>query len=123
MRFKLGKILAWTPILIGFLLTVFFSLFAIEVLYLDYNFFEKMGVFFLHLIPALIILGSTIAGWRWPGVGAFLFMLFGFGYIPIFNGLPLATYIIISGPLFLNAILFLVSKLFLEPKGYVLSDN
>jgi hypothetical protein len=57
----------------------------------------------MHLLVALVALGATIAAWKWPKIGGWVFVLFGLRFL-----LPMALYaqpwsgLIIGGvPLFL----------------------
>ena len=109
MKGTLEKILYWSPRCLGFLVAIFVSLFALDVFGVGYNFWETILALVMHLIPTFVILIVLGIAWRWEVVGGFLFVALGVLYITLFwepSNLP--AYLIISGPLFLTGILFLL---------------
>lgn len=103
------KILFWTPRVLGILIAIFISLFALDVFTEGYGFWETIVALFMHLIPTAIILLVLVIAWRWEKIGGILFILLGVTYIALFwepDQVP--GYLIISGPLFLVGILFLL---------------
>ena len=103
------KILFWSPRVLGILIAIFVSLFALDVFGEGYSFWETITALAMHLIPTLVILIVLGIAWRWEWTGGFLFVALGVLYITLFwepSNLP--AYLIISGPLFLVGILFLL---------------
>jgi hypothetical protein len=103
------KILFWSPRGLGILIAVFVSLFALDVFAEGYSFWETIGALLMHLIPTFVILVVLGVAWRWEWIGGFLFVVLGVLYITLFwepSNLP--AYLLISGPLFLAGILFLL---------------
>ena len=103
------KILFWSPRGLGILIAVFVSLFALDVFAEGYSFWETIGALLMHLIPTFVILVVLGIAWRWEWIGGFLFVVLGVLYITLFwepSNLP--AYLLISGPLFLVGILFLL---------------
>ena len=103
------KILFWSPRVLGILIAIFVSLFALDVFGEGYSFWETIAALAMHLIPTLVILIVLGIAWRWEWIGGFLFVALGVLYITLFwepSNLP--AYLIISGPLFLAGILFLL---------------
>ena len=103
------KILFWSPRGLGILIAVFVSLFALDVFAEGYSFWETIGALLMHLIPTFVILVVLGIAWRWEWIGGFLFVVLGVLYITLFwepSNLP--AYLLISGPLFLAGILFLL---------------
>jgi len=103
------KILFWSPRVLGILIAIFVSLFALDVFGEGYSFWETIAALAMHLIPTLVILIVLGIAWRWEWTGGFLFVALGVLYITLFwepSNLP--AYLIISGPLFLVGILFLL---------------
>jgi len=103
------KILFWSPRVLGILVAIFVSIFALDVFGEGYSFWETIAALAMHLIPTLVILIVLGIAWRWEWTGGFLFVALGVLYITLFwepSNLP--AYLIISGPLFLVGILFLL---------------
>jgi len=111
------KVLFWSPRVLGILIAIFVSLFALDVFGEGYSFWETIAALAMHLIPTLVILIVLGIAWRWEWIGGFLFVVLGVLYITLFwepSNLP--AYLLISGPLFLVGILFLLD-------GYYRSAN
>jgi hypothetical protein len=109
MNQSVRKILYWSPRILGILIAIFVSLFALDVFGGGYSFWETIAALAMHLIPTLVILVVLVVAWRWEWVGGFLFVALGVLYITLFwepSSLP--AYLLISGPLFLDGILFLL---------------
>jgi len=103
------KILFWSPRVLGILIAIFVSLFALDVFGEGYSFWETIAALAMHLIPTLVILIVLSIAWRWEWTGGFLFVALGVLYITLFwepSNLP--AYLLISGPLFLVGFLFLL---------------
>lgn len=109
MKRPVKKILFWSPRVLGILIAVFVSLFALDVFGEGYSTVETIVALAMHLIPTLVILIVLGIAWRWEWIGGFLFVALGVLYITLFwepSNLP--AYLVISGPLFLTGILFLL---------------
>jgi len=116
MKFHLQRILYWSPRVLGLVFAFFMSLFATEIFNEGYSILKTTIGFLIQLIPALIILGFTAIGWKKNGWGAVLFTILAITYILYFKNQPWQTYAIISTPLFIIGVLFLLNKL-IGPKG------
>jgi len=109
MKRSAKQILFWSPRVLGILIAVFVSLFALDVFGEGYSSWETIGALALHLLPTFVILVVLGIAWRWEWIGGFLFVALGVLYITLFwepSNLP--AYLVISGPLFLTGILFLL---------------
>jgi len=109
MKRSAKQILFWSPRILGILIAVFVSLFALDVFGEGYSSWETIGALAMHLLPTLVILVVLGIAWRWEWTGGFLFVALGVLYITLFwepSNLP--AYLVISGPLFLTGILFLL---------------
>ena len=109
MKRPVKKILFWSPRILGILIAVFVSLFALDVFGEGYSTVETIVALAMHLIPTFVILIVLGIAWRWEWIGGFLFVALGVLYITLFwepSNLP--AYLVISGPLFLTGILFLL---------------
>ena len=108
MREPLSRLLFWTPRILCILFAAFVSIFALDVFGEGYTFWETLVALAMHLIPTAVILFALAVAWRWEWFGGLLFIALGAIYILIFPEGDWIAYLIISGPLFLVAILFLV---------------
>ena len=103
----------WAPRILGLLFAAFISLFALDVFGEGYGFWETIVALIMHLIPTAILLAILALAWRWQWIGAILFVALGVAYLIMAGGkFEWATYLFISGPLFLIGVLFLVNWLF-----------
>jgi hypothetical protein len=97
----------WTPRILGLLIAFYVSLFA-------FNTPEGMPVvsmdLLLNLLPSIVLLVTAIASWKREVIGIVTYTLLGLGYA-IFMAKGHPDWILaISGPLFLCAILFAISR-------------
>jgi len=105
----------WTPRILGILVTVFVSLFALDVFGEGYSFWETVVALAMHLIPTAIILIILAIAWRRERIGGFLFIVLGMLYITLFwDPSRWLAYLIISGPLFLIGVLFIYNGCYRE---------
>ena len=111
MNSRMSTALYWLPRILALLFAFFISLFALDVFNENYGIGKTIIAFSVHLIPTYIILIFTIIAWRNEGIGAMLFTIIGLAYVFNFQEQPFSTYVIISGPLFLIAILFLINNI------------
>jgi len=113
MKRAMKQLLFWTPRILGILFAVFVSLFALDVFDEGYGFWKTILALLMHLIPTGIILIALTIAWRWEGVGGILFIALGVWYLIMFWGrFHWSAYMVISGPLFLIGILFLINWLY-----------
>jgi hypothetical protein len=104
------QLLYWTPrgLCIAFAMAI--SLFALDVFGEGRGFWTTILALLMHLIPTAILLIVLALSWRWEWVGGVLFTALGVLYLVMFWGkFALSVYLLISGPLFLVGILFLMN--------------
>lgn len=103
--------LYWTPRILCMVFAAFTSLFALDVFREGAGFWETALALFMHLLPSTILLiVILIVTWKREWIGAVLFNALAVFYIGFFWGrFPWFTYVLISGPLFLVGILFLLN--------------
>lgn len=113
MEESVKRLLFWMPRILCIAFAVFVSLFALDVFGEGYDFFETILAFLIHLIPAGIILIALVISWRWEWIGSIAFTSLGVVYIVIFRDREFSwsVYLIMSGPLFLLSVLFLINWL------------
>jgi len=107
------RLLFWTPRILCILFAVFVSLFALDVFGEGYGFWGTMLALLMHLIPTGVILIVLAISWRWEWVGGVLFTALGVLYLAMSWGrFHWSAYLLISGPLFLVGVLFLINWLY-----------
>jgi hypothetical protein len=99
------RALFWTPRVLCILFAAFISLFALDVFSEGYDVWETIVALFMHMIPTMVILLALAVAWRWEWTGALLFCALAVVYTVTSRGAAL----IISGPLFVIGVLFLVN--------------
>jgi hypothetical protein len=110
MNMSIRTILYWAPRVLGIFFALFISVFALDVFTEGYRFWETVVALFMHLIPTAIVLLVLFISWRREQIGGALFLALGLFYIVAFwNPTRWQAYLIISGPLFLIGVLFLLS--------------
>jgi hypothetical protein len=108
-KLPLTKILFWTPRVLGLLFAVFVSLFALDVFGEVYGFWRTMFALLMHLIPTGVLLVALAIAWRREVSGGLLFVALGAWYlISSWGRFHWSTYVVISGPLFLLGVLFIM---------------
>jgi len=108
MNANIKRILFWSPRVLCILFALFLSLFALDVFNEGYGFGETIIALLIHLIPTYIIVISLAIAWRWEWAGAILFIT-----LAVFNlVLSKSASWVISGPLFLLGVLFLLNWIF-----------
>ena len=107
MKTPLQQVLFWTPRILGILFAAFITLFSLDVFGEGYGFWQTVLAFVMHLIPTGILVVVLILAWRWEWLGAILFFGLAIFYLITAHGLHWSAYVLISGPLFLEGVLFL----------------
>lgn len=104
------KVLHWSPRILGILLAVFISVFALDVFGEGYGFWETIGALLIHLVPTYLIVGAVLLGWRREWLGGLIFIGLGVWYVVLSRGrMHITAYLLITGPALLIGILFLVN--------------
>ena len=101
-------LLFWSPRVFGLAVAMFVGLFALDAFGPGKPFLEASREFLVHLTPALTILLVLAVAWRHPNIGAVGFVLLAALYAWYGRG-HLSWIVIISGPLLLTALLFVLS--------------
>jgi hypothetical protein len=110
MNRKMKPVIFWTPRILGILFALFISLFSLDVFSEGYGFWGAILALLIHLVPTYLVIIALIIAWRWEWIGAILFLgLGGFYLIWTWGEFDWVTYLLISGPLFLAGVLFLVN--------------
>ncbi len=107
---KFERVLFWLPRGLGILFTLFVSMFALDV-FTEGVTWRALGGFLIHLIPVYLLLLVLILAWRWEWIGVGMYPLLAFAYMVSMPDFPISVYVILTGPLFLLSLLFLLHRL------------
>ena len=111
------KALYWAPRVLAILAAAFISMFAMDVFSEGSSFWNTLPALAIHLIPTYILVVVIIVAWKWELVGGIIFIILSIAYIIMAWGrFHISVYVVISGPLFLTGILFLLNKFLLQKK-------
>lgn len=103
--------LQWSARALGVFWVLFISLFALDVFGQGGTLGQLLLGLFIHLLPALLLLGLLAMAWISPRWGSAAYFLFGIASIFFFHSYTSAvTFSIISAPAFLLAALFYFSS-------------
>jgi hypothetical protein len=103
-----GALLLWSPRVLGILVCLFLSLFALDAFSGGKSAIQAVTDFLIHLAPVLALLGVVALSWRWEWVGGAVFTALAITYAYVARSHP-SWILTISGPLFAVGILFLLS--------------
>ncbi len=105
------KIIYWLPRILSIVFVLFISLFSLDV-FGEYSGWELAIALFMHLLPVFLLIGVTIAAWKYDLVGAIAFFAMAFWYVWMV-GLDRhwTWYVFISGPAIFIGVLFLINWL------------
>ena len=107
MNQSLKQLLFWGPRGLTILFILFLGLFALDVFGEGYSVSETAIALFMHLIPNLVLAVILVLAWKWEWIGAVLFAGLGVFYILwAWGRFHISAYLVISGPLFVVALLF-----------------
>ena len=104
------KTIPWIPRIIAILYIIFITIFAFDESVISLP-------WFVHLMPTIILALIVIFTWKRPLAASIIFLVLGFGFTLIFRTYSnLLTFLLISLPLILIGILFLLERLFIKKK-------
>jgi hypothetical protein len=98
----------WAPRVLAALVCVFLSLFALDAFAGSKSLAEALRDFLWHLVPVGVLAIFVALAWRRPIVGAVAFLVAGTLYVWFAWAHP-SWILVISGPLWLVGLLFLLS--------------
>ncbi len=104
-----SQILRWTPRILGLLIALFTGIFALDVFGRGASIWEEILGFLIHLlVPTILLLIAVALAWRWPLVGAVVFLGWAIFYLGMAWGrFDITAYLLISGIPALVGLLFL----------------
>ena len=100
-------LLLWGPRVAGLVLSAFLALFAVDA-FTGRSVVEGLGAFAIHLLPSALVLAIVAIAWRVQWVGGVAFIALGVLYAAMVHG-RIDWIAVISGPLVIVGVLFLVS--------------
>jgi len=84
-------------------------MFALDV-FGEYSGIELLIGLFMHLIPTFVLIGILVLSWKYELIGGILFLILGIIFTIFFNTYEdIINFLLISFPVFLVGILFLLS--------------
>jgi hypothetical protein len=109
-----GAALLWAPRILGVLVCLFFSLFALDAFTPGAPPGQSILAFLIHVAPMAILLGIVALSWRRPWLGGLVFSLAAAAYAWVARGH--ATWVaLVAGPLLLVGLLFVWSWVSVRP--------
>lgn len=110
----------WMPRILGILMILFLSMFALDSFAPNLSLWQQIGGFLIHLIPSYILVAALIVAWKREKLGGWLFTVIGVIFsIAVFllnlnrnhfsAGQSMLTTLIVAVPFIVVGILFLVS--------------
>jgi uncharacterized membrane protein len=104
-----GRVVVWTPRIAGILVGLFIGMFALDAFREGKPFLQSLPDFLIHLSPAVVLLASVGASFRWPWIGAVTFIGLAVVYATTMSKGRLDWMLTISGLLLVVGALFLWS--------------
>jgi hypothetical protein len=101
-------ILLWSPRILGIAVAAFLGLFALDAFEPGKPFGDAVTDAAIHLVPSAIVLVLVAVSWRRPWIGGVAFVLLALAYALGVGFRPDWT-LVISGPLTIVGLLFLLS--------------
>lgn len=102
------NLIFWAPRILVICYALFLSLFALDVFEEGSPLLTSLLGFIIHLIPTFLILLILLVAWRWEWIGTVACIGLSVFY-PLWTkgNFPIATYLIMTGPLLLIGFLFI----------------
>jgi hypothetical protein len=101
--------LLWSPRILGILVSVFIGMFALDAFGPGKPILQVLPDFFIHLIPALTVLGLVALSWRREWIGGLACIALAVMYALSVGSRHTDWVLLISGPLLVVGALFLWS--------------
>jgi hypothetical protein len=113
------RILYWAPRLLTIAFILFVSLFALDVFQENLGFRQTLVALSRHLIPSMVLSVILAISWKWEWIGAVAYTAAGLLYVhmvmstprPLPTGVQVNRILVIAGPAFVVAGLFLMNWL------------
>lgn len=114
---KYHSTILWIARGITMLYILFLGIFSIDAFDGDQSIWVKLGGFFIHNIPSILLLLFLLYTWHRPLIAGILFVLFGIATILFFRTIEqgFQVFLVITLPIILTGILFILAW-FISPK-------
>jgi hypothetical protein len=107
------RVLFWSPRILGILFAIFLSLFALDVFGEGLGFWGTILALLMHLIPVYLVVLVLVIAWRWEWVGTIMYIALAILYVIwAWGRFNWSVYLVISGPLVLVGVLFLINWIY-----------
>lgn len=117
MKVKNSRWLFWLPRILGILMALFITLFALDVFDGSGDWGKILTGFIIHLLPTFILAVVLLIAWRWELTGGILYFGLAGYYIFMVGGkINPSVFLVIPFPLIVVGALFIVDY-FLSKKG------
>ena len=104
------KILRWASRIVSVTIAFMFALLATDAFHQSGNSIVQFGEFMIHLVPCFLMIGAATAAWYRPGIGGFIILFLALTYlVTAGTGVGLQAHLVITLPLTVNGILFLLT--------------
>lgn len=111
------KMLIWSPRILAILAILFLMLFSFDCFEAGQGFRRQMTCFFMHNIPAYVIIAILVISWKWELLGGILFVAAAITGSIIFNGFDGNYGVnIIMAPFVIAGVLFMIHH-YLYPRN------
>ena len=102
-----SKLLLWSPRILGILVCLFVSLFALDA-FDGKRLTQSLPDFAIHVAPVFVLLAAIAVSWRYQWVGGIVFTGLAIAY-GFFARDHLSWVVMIAAPLLIVGVLFLLS--------------
>jgi len=109
---RMAKFIYRTPRIAAVLLIFFISLFSLDVFEMGGNFWQTLGAFVMHSLPAIALVILLALAWRWEWIGFAAFVVAALFFIVFFYAGPVeafSNFLIFSAPMIAIGLLFWVN--------------
>lgn len=101
--------LRFTPRILSIVLVLFLSLFALDAFDSDQPVLQQLIAFAIHLKPSFVLAITAAVAWRFPRCGGWLYLAWAAFYVFMAWGKEAwIAFVLISGPLALTGLLFIL---------------
>ena len=114
MEKKINKWIYWIPRILSIIVVLFFILMSLDIFNLKLGFLNTILALIMHNIPTFILIIILLISWRHELGGGICFIVIGLIYLVMMfinqtGNVALSSSLIISCPLFIIGILFIIN--------------
>jgi len=112
----MGRFFYWLPRILSVIFIIAISAFALDSFSSGYIWWQAILAFIIHLIPSFILIGILLIAWKKPMIGGLLLVFISLVFIALSIIKGIISFLILSGPLFLIGVLFLIEEKIINSK-------